>query len=330
MNISYMPQEQYFLPVELLSSHAIEYIEQIQELIEAVKGECLTNELSSKFTFIREHGILRDIAFIKKEKDGLFHIQISENFGQYLWSIGLYLSTYFDNKVQIPMMDMAGTNIHHYVANDKDLEFANEMFFNARRLLDHFVRELYWNKPNIAFPEPYTKLIEHANGIYCAAIAFIYAHEFAHNYLGHTHMENSYEYAIHDEIQADLTAMSFIQDEYETEFGFTYKVGVATVLSGLLLMGEDSISGNGTHPDMDVRIEKLMNELSLCDMDNLWGYMAVAIRLWLLVYRGITPEEEMKQSGFATYKDMYDFYLSKLKEVRQQRFPIITTPEWAK
>lgn len=26
------------------------------------------------------------------------------------------------------MMNMAGTNVHHYVANDNDLEFANEIF----------------------------------------------------------------------------------------------------------------------------------------------------------------------------------------------------------
>lgn len=324
-----MPHNHYFLPIELLSSNAIECIEQIQELIDAVKGDCLTNELSSKFTFIREHGVIKDTAFIKKEKDGLYHIQISENFGQYLWGIGLYLSSYFDNKVQIPMMDMAGTNINHYTVNDKELEFAHEVFGDTRRLLDYFVRDVYWNKPNIAFPGPYRDLIGRANGIYCAAIAFIYAHEFAHSFLGHTHLENSYEYSIHDEIQADLTALDFIKDEYETEFGFTYKVGIATTLSGLLLMGEDSISGNGTHPDIDVRIETLMDKLSLCDMDNLWGYMAVSIRLWLLVYKGLTPEEEAKQSGFATYKDMYGFYLAKLKEIRQQRFPVIITPQWA-
>lgn len=323
-------KDQYFLPVEILSPYAIKCIERIQELIEAVKGDCITNDLSSKFIFIQEHGIIKETAFIEKGNDGLFYIKISENFGQYLWCVGLYLSVYFDNKVQIPMMDMAGTNVHHYVANDNDLEFADEIFSNGRRLLDHFVRDIYWNTPNISAPESYAEVIDHANGIYCAAIAFIYAHEFAHNYLGHTHIDNSYIYSVEDEIQADLTAISFIQEEYETEFGFTYKVGVATVLAGLLLMGKDSISGNGTHPDMDVRIETLMNKLSLCDMDNLWGYMAISIRLWLLVYKGLTLEEEAKQSGFATYKDMYDFYLAKLKEVRQQRFPTILPPQWAK
>lgn len=320
---------QYFLPVELLSVHAIEHIEQIKELIDAVKDDCITNELSSLFTFIREKGPIKETAYIEKAEDNLYHIRISENFGQYLWSVGLYMSVYFDNIVQIPMMNLAGTNIHHYVANEKELEFANEMFFNGRRLLDNFVQDLYWIKPNIAFPEQFTDVIEKANGIYCAAISFIYAHEFSHNFLGHTHIENSYKYSVRDEMMADSTAIGFIKEKYDTSLGFTYKVGVATVFSSLLLMTEDSISGNGSHPDMDVRIESLMNELYLTEMDNLWGYMSVAIRMWLLVYKGITPQEEMEQPGFDTYKDLYDYYLTKLKEVRQNRFPKVLPPEWA-
>lgn len=34
-------------------------------------------------------------------------------------------------------------------------------------------------------------------------------------------------------------------------------------------MGEDSISGGGTHPDMDVRIENLVTKLELHEMDLL-------------------------------------------------------------
>jgi hypothetical protein len=325
-----MQNNRFFLPIESLSFNAIEYIEQIKELIDAVKGDCLTNDLSSHFTFIQEQGVIKNTAYIEKAKDNLFHIRISENFGQYIWSVGLYLSVYFDNKVQIPMMNMAGTNIDNYVANEKDLEFANEMFFNGRRLLDHFIKELYWNKPNIVFPEPYTEIIEKANGIYCGAITFIYAHEFSHNFLGHTHFENSYKYAIQDEMKADATAISFIQEEYETRFGFTYKIGIATVLSSILLMGEDSISGSGTHPDMDTRIENLMNELSLPEMDNLWGYMAIAMKMWLLLNNGITINEDIEHAAFTTYKNMYEYYLSKLKEVRRIRFPNIVCPEWNK
>lgn len=78
-------------------------------------------------------------------------------------------------------------------------------------------------------------------------------------------------------------AISFIQTEYNSAWGRTYKAGIATTLAALLLMGEDSISGGGTHPDMDVRIENLVTKLELHEMDLLWGYLGVALRLWLLV-----------------------------------------------
>ena len=68
-------------------------------------------------------------------------------------------------------------------------------------------------------------------------------------------------------------------------------------------MSEDSISGDGTHPDMDVRIENLVTKLELHEMDPLWGYLGVALRLWLLVFGGLSIEEDMQQPGFGSYKD---------------------------
>jgi hypothetical protein len=323
-----MSNNQYFLPVESLSIHAIEWIEQIKNLIDAVRGDCLTNNLSTHLIFFPEYDAINDIASIEKGKDDLFHICISLNFCQYLWSVGLYLSVNFDNKIQIPMMNMADTNNHNYEANENEVSFANDIFFDGRKLLYNFYKDLYWRKPNIVFPEPYKGIIERANGIYCAAIAFIYAHEFSHNFLGHTHILNTYTHSIQDEMNADATAMSFIQDVFNTNRGFTFKAGIATVLSSLLLMSENSISGNGSHPDMDIRIKSLMNALSLSEMDNLWGYMAVAVRIWLLVFNGITVQEDKKQKGFDTHKDMYEYYLDKLKEVRQAKFAKKVSPIW--
>lgn len=171
-------------------------------------------------------------------------------------------------------------------------------------------------------------IISHTNGVYCAAIAFIYAHEFSHNYLGHTQIQQTFPHTIDDEIAADDTAISFIQTEYDSAWGNTYKAGVATVLAAILLMSEDSISGDGTHPDMDVRIENLVTKLELHEMDPLWGYLGVALRLWLLVFGGLSIEEDMQQPGFGSYKEIYLFYMEKLKTVRQQRYPKIVKPDW--
>ena len=133
------------------------------------------------------------------------------------------------------------------------------------------------------------------------------------NYLGHTQIQQTFPHTIDDEIAADDTAISFIQTEYDSAWGNTYKAGVATVLAAILLMSEDSISGDGTHPDMDVRIENLVTKLELHEMDPLWGYLGVALRLWLLVFGGLSIEEDMQQPGFGSYKEIYLFYMEKLK-----------------
>ena len=153
--------------------------------------------------------------------------------------------------------------------------------------------------PISVIPNNFENIINHANGVYCAAIAFIYAHEFSHNYLGHTQIQQTLSHTVDDEIDADDTAISFIQTEYDSAWGNTYKAGVATVLAALLLMGEDSISGGGTHPDMDVRIENLVAKLDLHEMDPLWGYLGVAVKImvtciwWFIHQRGLCNSPDL-------------------------------------
>lgn len=322
------PKEIYYLPVEQLSDVAIQYIEKVFDLLDAVKDDCISNKFSRRFTFIREGKAISDVAEIKKDTKGQYHIYINENFCQYLWSVCIYLNAYFENVIHIPMMDLVGINKNGYKSNMVDVEYANDCFFRGRQLLHNFNRDAYWVTPNICNPQPFENIINHTNDIYCAAIAFIYAHEFSHNYLGHTQIQQMLSHTVDEEIAADDTAISFIQTEYVSAWGNTYKAGVATVLAALLLMGEDSISGGGTHPDMDVRIENLVAKLELHEMDPLWGYLGVALRLWLLVFGGLSIKEDMQQPGFGSYKEIYLFYIEKLKTVRQQRYPNIVKPNW--
>ena len=46
------------------------------------------------------------------------------------------------------------------------------------------------------------------------------------------------------------------------------------------------------------------------------------------VFGGLSIEEDMQQPGFGSYKEIYLFYMEKLKTVRQQRYPKIVKPDW--
>jgi len=72
----------------------------------------------------------------------------------------------------------------------------------------------------------------------------------------------------------------------------------------------------------------MMQRLDLHEMDGLWGYVGSSIRLWLLVYGGLTIQEDMKIGGFDYYKDFYEHYLGLLTRVRKERYPKLVKPDW--
>ena len=271
-----------------------------------------TNDLSNEILFEEERDRIRNVAEIR-EVDEKYQITFSLTFGQFMWSVGLYLSTYFDNIVQIPMMNAVGTNINGFKSNMEAVSFAKDTFFRARQLMFRVERESFTQIPNICDPQAFKKEIGNANGIYV---------------LGHTHYAANQEVTLEDEMSADETALSFISSEFDTGNGFTYKVGIANVLCSLLLMGQDTICSDGAHPHMDVRIDNIMNKLELPYEDILWGYVGCAIRMWLLVYGGYTIEEDMKVGPFDTYGDFYGYYLKLLKEYRERNFPEVLKPDW--
>lgn len=327
IELSMFDYSKIFLPVQALNQQVIESVLSIGNLYKSMYIDVNTNDLSNEILFEEERDRIRNVAEIR-EVDGKYQITFSLTFGQFMWSVGLYLSTYFDNIVQIPMMNAVGTNINGFKSNMEAVSFAKDTFFRARQLMFRVERESFTQIPNICDPQAFKKEIGNANGIYVGGMCFIMAHEFAHNFLGHTHYAANQEVTLEDEMSADETALSFISSEFDTGNGFTYKVGIANVLCSLLLMGQDTICSDGAHPHMDVRIDNIMNKLELPYEDILWGYVGCAIRMWLLVYGGYTIEEDMKVGPFDTYGDFYDYYLKLLKEYRERNFPEVLKPDW--
>lgn len=316
-----------FLPVQALNLQVIETALSINNLHKSMYIDVYTNDLSNGILFEEERDRIRNVAEIK-EVNGKHQITFSLTFCQFMWSVGLYLSTYFDNIVQIPIMNLTGTNVNGYKTNMESVRFAEDTFARARQLMFRVVPNAYTQIPNICDPQAFKNEIGKANAIYIGGMCFIMAHEFSHNFLGHTHYPENQEVTIEDEMNADESALSFIATEFSGEFGLTYKVGIANVLCALLLMGQDTISSDGVHPHMDVRIANIMNKLELSHEDMLWGYVGCAIRMWLLVYGDYTIVDDMKAGPFDTYGDFYEFYLKLLKENRERKFPEEQKPSW--
>lgn len=327
VELSMIDYSNIFLPVQSLNKEVVRRALDIKSLYEDMNIDVETNDLSNDILFEEEHDRIRNTAEIRNV-DRKHQITFSLTFGQFLWSVGVYLSTYFDNCIQIPMMDRAGSNIYGYKFNKNAVDFAQDTFYRAKQLIYCVKRDAYVDIPNICDPQVFKDEIGKANGIYIGGMVFIMAHEISHSYLGHTHYPDNKELCVDDEIAADDMAIGYLSEEFDGEWGWTYKIGIANVLCALLLMGQDTISSDGAHPHMDVRIANIMGKLNLPHEDILWGYVGCAIRLWLLVYGEYTIEEDSKIKGFDTYGDFYDYYLGLLKAYRQRKFPDVVKPNW--
>lgn len=116
IELSMFDYSKIFLPAQALNQQVVETALSIDELRNSMYIDVETNDLSSGILFEEERVRIRNVAEIR-EVDGKYQITFSLTFGQFMWSVGLYLSTYFDNIVQIPMMNLTGTNVNGYKTN---------------------------------------------------------------------------------------------------------------------------------------------------------------------------------------------------------------------
>ena len=94
IELSMFDYSKIFLPVQALNQQVVETVLSIDELRNSMCIDVETNNLSSGILFEEERGRIRNVAEIR-EVDGKYQITFSLTFGQFMWSVGLYLSTYF-------------------------------------------------------------------------------------------------------------------------------------------------------------------------------------------------------------------------------------------
>ena len=312
-------------PIININSQVIDWIERIPELKESIGDEIKYNGLNPNIHFVPDWDFLQkngEIVLDKEENKS--HIYFSQPFCQYLWSVALYLPLFFNTYINFPIYHKLGVLTIADMPDMNAMNFAEHIFFIARRLKDTKFNPNVINAfPAVDRPSEFDAEIKCANNIYCGALTFMFSHEFAHQYLGHTRIDNNYSRSIKDEINADNTAIEFLKPEFDDDYGRIYQSGIVILLAALLLSDKDSISGGGTHPDMDIRIKNIITHFDLSELDPLWGYLGVAIKLWLLHHGGLTLEEDQRisQIGIGSYKEFLDLYLSELENTRKRMYP---------
>lgn len=319
------------MPIELLKDEVKQFIQQVNPLFDTAKEEVLTNNLSREISF-KDLGPARYYyAGVEKENDK-YCITINNNYEQYLWGTCLYFLVYFDNMIQIPMMDKVGCNIHQYKTDCNAVKASLDVYARARHLINNVDVKEQWQSPSLEKPGPLHNCIGKANGMYCGAIAFTYAHELAHNFLGHNTYQSRGQEAKQEELDADDTAIDFLLNHVPEFSDFTYKAGIVASMASILCLDKDDVYQGDDHPYMDVRIDNAMQKLALDERDNLWGLAAFAINAYLQCFNIISSEEigKYSQMEFDTYKDSYDYLLKQLSDYRKATYPEVEPRDWEK
>lgn len=297
------------LPVRVLAFNFLDWFENITpDFKEEAQNEITFNGLKKDIQYHINRTKITEVACISPSK----HIELYENFNQYLWCICYSLLVIFDESVHRPFIENKYTG--QFDLENPFVKRAITVLNNGFDLLHTYKDWQFFQLPN---PEKYNEYdkfyIEKTNAIYAAAMTFILLHEYAHQYLGHLEYEpTSAEESKMEEYKADDYAIDKISYNFTSQRGATFKFGIIAGISSLILLGR-SLSGGNTHPDIDDRLKKAIEKMSLNELDNLWGVASLAFRFWAIKYN--IDYIEYPQS-IDSYKELFTITLNKINDIK--------------
>jgi len=185
---------------------------------------------------------------------------------------------------------------------------------NAYRLWEYAMSLIVSYTPwDTALPNPevvessQVDLILRVNSLYLKAMTFVLAHEFAHIELGHA------ESTLDNEKAADQRAIDLVMQGITPANRETKVFGVLMGLCCLLFLSASTTSAN--YPDMDDRIDAILQGTAPDEANGMWGIAILAYKLWDQLYNvGLTWEENL-----GSPKDLY--YNIKEQIKRRSRSP---------
>lgn len=287
------------LPVRVLTNIILHRFENIYpDFEDDIKAEIAFNGFKVGIKYCTHRTNITECAGISPDR----HIELYENFNQYLWCICYSLFVLYDKMVLNP-------NNYDPAIEDEHVQKAMNVFISGCSLLDAYETSQFFILPN---PEKYNKddknYIEHTNEIYVDAMTFILLHEFAHQYYKHVEYDSNSEDSKKEEYDADEYAIDKMKPKFSLKGGGSFKFGIIAGISSLIIW-DKSLSGGDKHPDNDERLKAAMNQLDLPEIHTLWGVGSLAFRLWAKKY----DIEINLPPVVANHKELFDLILEEIK-----------------
>lgn len=237
-------------------------------------------------------------------------ISIHETFLSYIWIICYYFFVLYEEILVIPDAIRMGEKPRK--EHNKELcEKAKELFAYGKSLIKTYSD---WDKKYFPNPEYYDKddeegwYIERTNDLFVEVMNFILYHEMAHAELEHIkkRKENNLIDDVKEmELEADRQAADKIllskKSQEMTELSIV--IGVAS-----LIFFKNNLSGGKLHPDIDIRLNNVINVFKPNDEHPLWAILYLFLKNWSDQFNLGLDEK----GSYDNYKQLYDRLLSQV------------------
>lgn len=237
-------------------------------------------------------------------------IHIYDTFSAYVWCVCYSMTVLFDEVIQIP--HLRGNYTGQFDHNNKQIESALGVFEYGMTLTTRY-RD--WDR-GIPNPEEYgcshSYYIEKVNGMYLAAMYFIFCHEVGHNVFNHMYTPATNAQSLQDELDADNFAIDQVLLPDNSPYARTFKHGGVAAMCALLFLNRNLYRG-GRYPDAHQRIDNVIARMELSEEDHIWGMASLAFRMWGLHYNieFQTPRES------PNYMDLFSDILIQLQRINR-------------
>lgn len=249
-------------------------------------------------------------------------IYIQEAYLEHMWAFIYGVFVMYEEGVQKPLINNTFSG---------EIEYKTPILNRAKKLYDWSISlSKNYSDWDRTLPNPrkhhnhYEKLYaEKVNKIFQNSICYVLLHEFAHLTLNH----DSYYLGVQacDLTEADYTSRIQIENEADL-FAFDLVVnrdadenarlvdGLSILLvkcSALIITHDPNVVKQRSHPDLDSRLLRVLNDLNLTSEASLfysWYLSCLAVRLFLIKHEINMPatEFETAQDTFFSYLDFFD------------------------
>ncbi len=210
----------------------------------------------------------------------------------------------YEERIVIP--DQINRNIPTRKSqNLKLIKLAEELFEYSKRLVVIYEE---WNKEYFPNPEYFDENTEEGwyivrtNDLFVEVVNFILYHEIAHAEL--EHLDQIKEQKLNDEsrkqleFEADTRAVELMLEKNRN-----INIAKLAIIIGLasMLFCKQHLNGGKKHPNIDKRIENVLNLINPEDDSYLWSFLVLFMKLWDKQFNhNFTYETE-----YSTYKGLY-------------------------